>query len=211
MCSINPGSAQLDSQKLKVLFLLANFFFEREGRKTGEIRVVVLIFLRFLLLLLKSEWIFFDICWDLEIEKGLLNFLRGSSENHKGQLSIFLEGEGEGGGACLSHIGCRYEIILHVCRAIFLSRFCRASAWFYRIGFCYFSVVFFLFQNNKAGWRLWPSSLGKEQHVWPDPAELSLYVVCACCFRENMITIFGGPKTKRTIYKWGEWFSIIFF
>lgn len=46
MCSINPGSAQLDSQKLKVLFLLANFFFEREGRKTGEIRVVVLIFLR---------------------------------------------------------------------------------------------------------------------------------------------------------------------
>jgi len=161
MCSINPGSAQLDSQKLKVLFLLANFFFEREGRKTGEIRVVVLIFLRFLLLL-KSEWIFFDICW-VEIEKGLLNFLRGSSENHKGQLSIFLEGEGEGGGACLSHIGCRYEIILHVCRAIFLSRFCRASAWFLPYWFLLFLSRFFFFfkiirPGEGFGHHLWGKS-----------------------------------------------------
>ena len=88
----------------------------------------------------------------VEIEKGLLNFLRGSSENHKGQLSIFLEGEGEGVGACLSHIGCRYEIILHVCRAIYsFLAFAVHPRDFYRIGFCYFSVVFFLFQNNKAG------------------------------------------------------------
>jgi len=41
----------------------------------------------------------------------------------------------------------------------------------------------------------------KEQHDDPTRQKLSLYVVCACCFRENMITIFGGPKTIRGQYK----------
>jgi len=95
----------------------------------------------------------------VEIEKGLLNFLRGSSENHKGQLSIFLEGEG-GGGACLSHIGCRYEIILHVCRAIYsFLAFAVHPRDFYRIGFCYFSVVFFFFKIIRPG-------EGFGHHLW---------------------------------------------
>lgn len=55
---------------------------------------------------------------EVEIEKGfLLNFFEKVFflKIIKGQLSIFLWGA----SLSLSHLGCRCEIILHICRAIF--------------------------------------------------------------------------------------------
>jgi len=146
MCSINPGSAQLDSQKLKSSFSSCEFLFEREGRKTGEIRVVVLIFLRSFVVVVEIWMNIFRYLLG-GIEKGLLNFLRGSSENHKGQLSIFLEGEGEGRGLSLSYRMQVWDHLTCLQSHIFLSRFCRASAWFLPYWFLLFLSRFFSFSK----------------------------------------------------------------